>query len=94
MTGPEHYLQAEKLLQEAFAVGPPKPGPYPRPADPMLSANERMIRIRAAGVHTQLAHAAAVALIGPNTDDSVDVDEWIVAAGAADRQAPIPGGRR
>lgn len=74
MTGPEHYREAERLLERATAKAT-----EPRAFAEMVSA---------ARVHAALALAAATALGAIRLDEdgmpSVDENAWLVVASADD----------
>ncbi|MER6492636.1 hypothetical protein [Streptomyces griseorubiginosus] len=72
MTGPEHYLEAERLLKSG--------------ADNFLRYGSAGSALDAAQVHATLALAAATALSAPVEDDLAgftveDRDAWFKAAG-------------
>jgi hypothetical protein len=70
MTGPEHYLEAERLLTEAAVEG--GEGTYfVRPEN-----------LTAAQVHATLAHAAATALISPS-NSAAESNAWREVAGTS-----------
>lgn len=74
MTGPEHYLEAENLLIEAFASKETTFEGVNPEADRLIAA---------AAVHAQLAQAAATALSTPSEEfgNIEDDREWYEAAG-------------
>lgn len=68
MTGPEHYLTAEKLAVQAAR--------YPDSSDALVLAT-------LAQVHATLAHAAATAMNGNSADGMapIDFEAWDAVAG-------------
>jgi hypothetical protein len=74
MTGPEHYLEAERLLKSA--------------ADNFLRNGNPGSALAAAQVHATLAHAAATALSEPSRSAPratvPEWDAWHKAAGVQD----------
>jgi hypothetical protein len=74
MTGPEHYLEAERLLAESRTI--------PRPHDEGPCEADRVIA--EAQVHATLALAAAKALVDetPRSDSFSEYRAWQSVAGS------------
>jgi hypothetical protein len=71
MTGPDHYRQAERHARQAETLN-----------DPAAA----LVAAQLATAHALLANAAATALIAPQgAGRSVDVQQWINAAGGGAR---------
>lgn len=63
MNGPEHYAEAERLLQEAQRLRETRTAGYSGPISDLVMAYN--IAVSEAGVHATLAHAAATAEAAP-----------------------------
>lgn len=84
MTGPEHYIEAERLLSDAsFAKG--ENGAFPVRRDGTAFApGEHAALIARAQTHALLANAAARALIDetPHSDSMSEYRAWHEVAGS------------